>query len=374
MTHYAISRLEELLAKSEAFDANKRDIEARANEFQITGSGIVHQPKNSVSFFGGMNVQVAEEPYELTDYAFGQLLGRLSPTLFGRGANKTMAKDSFDALRRRFPDLWASVANGLLENTEGKFLLRTHEQDARALLSSRYAIYQNTHVMRTLVDVLAPEADSIPNLKVCGRSYLGPDSMNVYIEFDEGERPDGSRSTNFRVGVYMANNEIGGGSMTVAPFIKRMSCDNSILIQSDQAVRMRHTGDSRVHAAQVKVSMLAMLPLAQEALDRIYDAELEEIPSFQNVLRGMKKDKAWSDKLYDNIMIGTEGATTRQGIVNGLAYAAKSIESPDDRAALELEAGRILVAPDSLFAKAARMGEEVAASTSRRPTSRYGRR
>ena len=71
-------------------------------------------------------------------------------------------------------------------------------------------------------------------------------------------------------------------------------------------------------------------------------------------MESLCKVHGYSEETQQEVFMGTEGQRTRMGVVNGLSYAAKSIESPDERALMEAHAGRVLVHPDSLFGRVVR--------------------
>ena len=84
-------------------------------------------------------------------------------------------------------------------------------------------------------------------------------------------------------------------------------------------------------------------------------AEEEQIPDFEAVLSGLARQHGWAQPVHSAVLIGTEGNTTRAGIVNGITYAAhRAVEHPNDQVDMEILGGAILTAPDSLFTQAAR--------------------
>lgn len=347
-----------MLEKSRRYDLDKQDYTGSTRSYRMDDRGMV-QFSQALPMFGANAVSVTE-PIDLTDNATRQLLGRLSPTMFGSGSNKLINADTFDAMRRRFTGEYASIMNALLQTATGNLMMRTYRNEGRAFLSSRYAIFDNTAALEGVVKVLEPEASQVDGLRVCGRSAVTPDELHLYVEFKEDDGTDlEGRTGNYSIGFYIGNGETGGRSLSIAPFIKRRSCDNSIIVNLEQQFKFRHTGDPMILASQFKVTILNMLPLADKAVQRIYEAELESLPSFAETLRGLKKEYNWSDKVYDAVLVGTERQETRMGIVNGISYAAHAaVENLGVRADMEAQAGAILVAPDSLFARAARQGAE----------------
>ena len=106
---------------------------------------------------------------------------------------------------------------------------------------------------------------------------------------------------------------------------------------------------------QFKAAIGKMLNAAGELLDRMIAAEDEQVPDFESVLAGLAIKHGWPIDVRDAVFSGTENSHTRAGIVNGVTYAAHAaVSEPNDQADMEMLGGRLLVAPDSLFADAAR--------------------
>ncbi len=87
------------------------------------------------------------------------------------------------------------------------------------------------------------------------------------------------------------------------------------------------------------------------------EAEKELVPNFQAVLRGLSLQYNWTEEMSSAVTLGTEGQATRAGVVNGVTYAAHKILTGTAQADMEILGGAILVANNSLFARAARISE-----------------
>src|SRR5574341_737608 len=148
--------LDKLIADSEALDQKKHDYTGAMSSFHFDGDGRIYQEDTAQNpFFAPARSQ----SLGLTDWALGQILGRLSPVLFP-GSTKTISKDTFATLKTQFPGAFSTAMNALLEKSNGRGLLvRGFENSARAVLTTSYACVSNTDLLKTLHAVLSPEVN-----------------------------------------------------------------------------------------------------------------------------------------------------------------------------------------------------------------------
>lgn len=374
----AMKGLQAMLKSSEAHDKNKVDYTTSAAnlEFNKHGDMVVNMIEQTV--FGAS--QTKSKPMGFTQHGLSQLLARFSPQYFTDGSSKTMPREVFQVMREKFPKEFASIMNDLSDayakNTRGggEVLVRSYKDgrnaNARAFLSDRYGIVDNTALLQGLTTILKDEAASLPDMRLV-RSTITPDELDVQVVWQnvKGQNPDHNRpqdggrmgklDNTFGLGVAITNGEIGNRGISVCPIIWRFSCTNSIRIQTDQAINLRHIGNPEAMMAKIKVGMIDCLPLASESLNRVFEAERKQLPSIASVLRGFAQEYKWDTAFTDAAMIGTEGKSTVMAVVNGISYAAHAATAnlSQQIEASEL-AGRMLVAPDSLFARAAQIAEQ----------------
>jgi hypothetical protein len=153
----------------------------------------------------------------------------------------------------------------------------------------------------------------------------------------------------YGIGFYLGNDEVGSGSIRLHALIWRLICSNGIVLVSedkDNSLRLPHLKNRVAMMAEIKMMLAQMLPVAADALERIYEAEVEHLPSIGDIVRGLSADNNWTDQVRDAVLIGTEGQSTRMGLVNGVTAAAHTQFADNAQRQFELEAlgGRLLFA------------------------------
>lgn len=378
----AMTGLSTLIGESEQYDKFKHDHTVSASALRWANSGKMTLIEAEDTLFGKHSKKLIG--LNFTDHAFSQLLGRFSPQFFGEGTNRNMRREDWRVLEERWPKAFASVMNDLANlysdrnasRTSG-VLIRAFKHEVRGFLSDKYGIVDNTVLLKSLREILEPEAANLPDMRLV-RSVVTADELNVQVVWRnvKGQHPEVNRpgdgfgmgaANTYGIGCAITNGEIGNRGIAVAPIIWRHACTNSIRIQTDQAINLRHIGNPLALMAKVRIGMVDALPFAANALERVYAAEIKQLPSVAAVLRGFAQEYGWDDAFTDAALIGTEGQSTVMAVVNGISYAAhaatKTLDAQIEGAEL---AGRILVAPDSLFARAAELGRETVTVNSAR--------
>ncbi len=233
-----------------------------------------------------------------------------------------------------------------------KWLVREYESEPqegvstrniRAVVDGLYPAISNTELLYKASEMIAGGEHKLV------RPHLTPDEMNVRIALrNVGE--------NYAVGVYIGNSEIGTSKIRILPFIQRHSCTNSI-VSVDGGMELVHRGDIHALRVQAIAAMAQSLHATGEMLEKMVEAEKELVPNFQAVLRGLSLQYNWTEEMSSAVTLGTEGQATRAGVVNGVTYAAHKILTGTAQADMEILGGAILVANNSLFARAARISE-----------------
>ena len=337
--------VQELLDKSQEQDEHKTDYLAHPHGMKFDQNCIMQVEPGGLF----MNGTVALSPNE---WAYRQIFSKLGTTVFGKGVNKTLPADYMMALRS---DLRAYVLNDHLKNyPNGDWFVRAYDNTCRAILSDRYAAIGNTELLNIL-SAVTNEAKTPSYLT--NSSNVNADSLNVRIIWKDVNRGDNNKGNgSWGIGVAITNGETGQRRLRGMPLLQRHSCQNSIILdQSVNGFEFTHRGSVATKMIVVKSAMQEILPFAAELLETMIAAEAQQIPDFTDVLNGLATQYGWDEKTSANVAIGTEGQTTRAGIVNGVTHAAKSIENPDERMDMEILGGRILMAPDSVFSQAAKV-------------------
>ena len=335
--------IQQLLEDSRTQDEHKSDYLVHPHDISFDDACVMHVQSNSL-FANGVT---ALNP---NDWAFRQMFQKLGTTVYGKGANKTLPADYLFALR---PDLRAYLMNDHLRNyPNGDWFVRAYDDTCRAVLSDRYASIANTELLNIL-SVVSKETQAPHYLT--NSSSVNPDSLNVRIIWkDVRHGDDRNGNGNWGIGVAITNGEIGQRRLRGMPLLQRHSCQNSIVLDDTvNGFEFTHRGSVQTKMIVVKSAMQEILPFAAEMLETMIAAETDVIPDFTEVLAGLAMQYGWEDNVTAAVAIGTEGQETRAGIVNGITHAAKGFENPDDRMDMEILGGRILVAEESVFSRAA---------------------
>lgn len=371
MTHTNVKtqlkELDKLIAASEKFDKKKVDLEGAPSALSVMPSGKL--VFDQVTNFMGQTALDRTSGLRLETNALRQLLGRLSPPFFGKGTGTTMDSADWETMLKKYPKYFAAIVNDLLPQVESKGLLvRTHDKAIRAILTDKYGIVDNTQVLDAVRKVLAQTASELEALKIV-TSTVDRDRLDLRVVFAEPKqqnpndpsaqgitrRGDGNMLNPYGYGVAVTNEETGRGGMALQALIWRSSCTNSIRVRTPETINLRHIGQTEVLLGRLTQSFADVLPIAADALNRVYAVSNKALPNLTDVLSGLAKQYNWGDETAKQILIGTEGQETVMGLVNGVSYAATKLEDNTERADMELQAGTILTAPDSLFARAAQV-------------------
>lgn len=358
-----LATLDQLIASSAKFDKKKVDLEGAPASLWVNTGGRWGF-NQEVDFMGQKGVDVTRNLHMETN-GLRQLLSRLSVPFFGKGSGTTMDAADWEMLMKKYPKQFAAIINDLTPQVESKGLIvRTHDKNIRAVLTDRYGIVDNTEVLQAIYAILTEVAPDLKDLRVV-TSTVDRDRLDLRIVFAEGNRPNPNDPTpqgetrrgdgNYGYGVSLTNEETGRGGLSLWGLVWRGPCTNGIRVKTPEAINLRHIGKSNIILGRVKQSFMDVLPVAAEALDRVYAVSNKSLGSITDVVAGLAKQHGWSEDTTKQILVGTEGQETVMGLVNGVSYAATKQETAEARADMEVQAGAILTAPDSLFARAAQV-------------------
>lgn len=361
-----LKELDKLIAVSEKFDKKKHDYSGDPSALVVAPSG-KFAINEQTSFMGKHDVFEQHKGFTIEQNALRQLLGRLSSPYFGKGNGTTMDSADWEMMLAKYPKYFAAIVNDLLPQVESKGLtVRTDAKNIRAILTDKYGIVDNSQVLNSVREVLGETAKDLRDLRVVN-STVSRDRLDLRIVFSNPQMnnpetvPQGttrrgnmpSTMQPYGVGVFVTNEETGRGGLAVKPMIWRHTCTNSIIINDERALALRHIGESRVLLGRLQQAFADALPVSAQTLNRIYEVSNKALPNLTDIITGLAKQFAWADDTTKQILVGTEGQETVMGLVNGVSYAASKVEDSAARVDMEMQAGTILTAPDSLFARAA---------------------
>jgi len=253
------------------------------------------------------------------------------------------------------------VADWKLRNTQAEWMIRMRDKgDAlatRAVLSSEYRPYNHDQFARALRD--AVETSGIrPNVLM--RQW--GDEMRAYLVIDEIDfgrhRPDpgsadGGGNGGLHPAVYIGNSEIGTMGVSIGPGTYRSYCDNGVIYgwRDSEHFRIIHRWYSEAEMAlKVSEAIVNAFRLSEEAAQKFIETQMV----------GLKKQRlddlveTWASK-YGLLVSSKEAwqqmvkvhAAEREeytlyDLVNDASFAARDLDRPDQTAALEILAGRLV--------------------------------
>lgn len=367
-----INKVDALIAKSEAFDAKKIDYKGAAPQFHFTDDGKMQYTQ--ASQLAGIQVVDTSAPLGFTDEAFSQLLGRFSQSFFGYGKSHTMKREDWQMIQRAYPQQFATIMNDVLSKYAQKtrnngLLMRTYDENIRAIFTSLYGIVDNTQMLKGVREVLDEAKTGLPEMRLV-RSEVTPDDMLVQVVWKNVQSPNAEANRpgdgfnlgegSYGAGFSVRNGETGRNGISITPMLWRGPCTNSIILKSANTFAMRHVGDSSSIIATIKTATYQMMPIAEAGLKAAFEAEVTRLPSIADVINGFAKEYKWSDKVKDAVLIGTEGRDTKMGVINGVSYAAHKATNDNTDLMVDMStlAGALLMAPIGVFERAALRGSK----------------
>ena len=257
--------------------------------------------------------------YELTPWALNQACQKVGKLPYGYA-------------RECPPNLRATNLNFWREDLpqDRKWFLRFNGDQCRAVLSDRYSPLANSELAEYLLEQFGDGYDIV-------RPYYDPDTL--HLKFVTMADPDDS---NYAYGVYVGNGETGNRSLTVAGFVQRHACTNSIIL-TDNRWRVTHVSKTKSeYLLTVRSWVAEAMQLSMDQRERLAAAALEEVEDFTNVIERLCKQNGLTNEVRDSVLMGTEGQKTVMGLVNGLSWAAHQQDDPELQIDMEVLAGKYL--------------------------------
>jgi len=349
----ALTFVKELQLQARDMDTRKEDYTVEAKDLFFNEDADMLLPPTTADLFG-TQAAVKIEPLQINDRAFSQMCGKMGKVIMADYRERTLPENYLRALPAGLrADLLNSHAQAM--GTE-KWLVRTYEDRARAVLSDRYGQFDNSEILDLLVQAMEAD-DGLKESTKPVRCFLDEDAMHVKIVWPNVTK--GKDGGPYGIGFYVGNGEVGNYRARIYPVVQRHTCTNSIILRKEAGFEMYHKGDITAKRVMFKASLLEVFQGAGEVVQKMIEAEEEQLPQFSDILAGMTKQYNWSDREKMAVAAGTEGKTTRGALVNGVTYMAHTLygDNHDTMVEWEMVGGDLLVAPDSVFSRARRMAE-----------------
>lgn len=333
------------------------------------------------------NVDYPVEPIELTvndklllgieDAEGGLFNGRNSTTAFypmtSRAQTQLMQRLGMDVRYSRRvitdlgPEYFSYHANGWLDRREKNLMIRTQDNIIRATLGPGYTPYDNRNLVGEAVKIMTnQDGSSIPHSIAY---YQEPDETNNWGMTVRVLMPMEVARTRglYKIGFTLRNDETGGSSIYVIPWVQGTSCMNSYLMMKD-AFKRKHLFSNLLDVnIQVKRAIGATVGQSQELINRLVEAEYEAMPRMGEILAYYSEAKGLGPDFL-NVAINARSATVYKEnenlvstltLVNKLTEAAhRSGLSHDDRVMVEEDASDILFNPQAIEAIIKRKRQE----------------
>lgn len=140
----------------------------------------------------------------------------------------------YDRMKAEQPALLQSNVNTWLKNSDSKYMVRTLDGNARAMLSDRYRPLDNVDLAEAVLPKLISLGVNIESCEITPRRlYLKAVTPRITAEVVKGDI--------VQAGLCISNSEIGGGAIKVEPLVYRLICLNGAIV-NDMAMRRTHVG------------------------------------------------------------------------------------------------------------------------------------
>lgn len=140
----------------------------------------------------------------------------------------------YDKMKAEAKELLDINVNHWLKSDSSKYMVRTMDGKARALLSERYRPLDNLDLAQVALPTLLESGCKIESCEITERKmYLKAVTPRLQYEVKKGDV--------VQAGIVISNSEIGHGALTVEPLLLRLVCTNG-MIMNDSKMRKHHVG------------------------------------------------------------------------------------------------------------------------------------
>lgn len=238
--------LPEIAAQLKQIADTKRDYlaDTRALSFE-------HQEEDTFAF----NMRLAGTDLPLTDHAHRQL-----------GTHVGIPQPYYDRMRSEAPELLEDNVSHWLDTNPTRRLVRALGGQTRAYLSDSYRVLDNYDLAEAVLPTLAERGVEVRSTEITDtRFYIKGIAKNFEQPLKVGDA--------VRLGIYIANSEIGLGSLQIHPYVETLSCTNGMTVmqknaETDLSLQKRHLGRKQAGEEGQVVSWIS--DETREADDRAF--------------------------------------------------------------------------------------------------------
>jgi Domain of unknown function (DUF932) len=277
------------------------------------------------------------------------------------GASLGIPKPYYDRMLAEAPDLLSSNVNRWLERQPAKKLVRTLDNEVRAILSDSYRPLDNLDLAEAVLPKLIDLSATVVSGEVTeNRFYLKAVTDRIQGDVKRGDI--------IQAGVVISNSEVGQGSLRVEALDYRLVCLNGMV--REQAIRKAHLGrsargydaiedareyfrsetrmaDDRAFFLKVQDATASMfdqlrfnrrLDQYREVSERVIEADPVKVVELTATRIGLNESERSS--VLQHLIRG--GDMSQWGIANAVTRAAADVESYDRATELESLGGAVV--------------------------------
>lgn len=270
------------------------------------------------------------QDFNLTDWSSTQLANKL-------GIPSSYLKK---CIRKGQIKLAQDNVNTWIINSDKSSLLRTYKDNLIGIVSDRYSIMDNTHLLDCLQDSLNLDSYNIKG------SITSPERLHLRLV--EKELLDIPNEDLF-AGLLINNSNVGRSCLTVRFIIFKQVCTNGLVLPQESSIlfKQKHMGIKVEDFRECLQTNLKLIPkLVNEATKMIKSTINHSLnkDDLVNLIEKIKKDTSLSDEHLDTIvnMLDFYGYNT-WGVINGLTQVSRDF-TLEKRLELEKYAGSMLIA------------------------------
>lgn len=333
--------LTELAAELDRQAGEKRDFVAPTNAMSVRS----YTPERTVVELDDTGT------FPLNETAHGQFADRLG-----------IPRKYYQKMREESPELLDTNLNTWLKKSSAsRFMLRTLDGNARALLSDRYRPLDNYDLLQVALPALQSANCKIESCQVT--------ETKLYLKAVSPKLEYKVVGDVVQAGIVISNSEVGAGSVSVEPLLFKLGCLNGMII-NDAQMRRAHIGRGNEGFDNVKEFFKDATRLADDKafwlkvkdvigaafesivfekhVERFNAAAHDKIASEPvKVVEVTQKRFSFSEGERNGILqhLFREGDLTRFGLANAVTRAAQDVESYDRSTELERIGGLIIELP-----------------------------
>lgn len=322
--------LQELSAEIIRQKESKRDFVAPAKLMRMSTRGM-HEPRITVDRLNN------PEWRPVTDYAHWQLAAWLQ-----------IPKPYYERMLKNEPQLLSVNVNQWLNRSDEKRMVRTLDNNVRAILSDRYRPLDNYDLAENVLPALEKSGAVIESCEITERR------MYIKAVRMESEGMEVVPGDVVKSGLVISNSEIGAGSLRVEPMVYRLICKNGAI--AGTTLRKYHSGKraseigdymrddtiratdrafwmqvrDMVRSAMNDLYLREWVTNAQKALGDVIEAPAATV---ELVAKSISLNDTESDGVLHYLSKG--GDLSRYGLANAITRYAQDVEDYDRSTELE---------------------------------------